>query len=150
MSDEKEPMKIDIPVEEDEQPAKATSDAAGDAADQVDVVDELRNIGRQLAETLQTAWNSAERQKFESEVREGVRSFGDEVDKAIRQIRSGGAGQKLREEAAELREQVDTGELQRRAREGMTQGLRWLGEELSKLAEQFTPKEKGPDDVDNA
>lgn len=139
MSDEKEVLKIEIPVEEDEPKAQAAPEA------QSEVVDELRSLGKQLAETFRTAWHSSERKQVQAEVREGIRSFGEEVDKVIKEVRSGKAGQKIREEATELRQQAETGELQRKARHGLEQGLRWLSDELEKLTDQFTAEEKEPD-----
>ncbi|MCI0395654.1 MAG: hypothetical protein L0332_27130 [Chloroflexi bacterium] len=128
----------EIPVEEE--PTEASKANKGES----EVAAELRNLGRQFAETLRTAWNSQERQKFESEVREGVKSFADEVDKVIRELRESPAAQKAKEEATTLKTKVEAAEVGQKARTGLVQGLNWLSEELGKLANQFTPPEKEP------
>lgn len=125
----------EIPVEE-------AQPAAAKAAAQPDLAGEFREFGRQIADTLRTAWSSEERQKVEAELREGVQSFAAEFDKMIRELREGTAGQKIKEEAAELKTQVESGEFGRKARTTIVQGLRWLSDELSKVADQFTTGHK--------
>jgi hypothetical protein len=128
----KERLKIEIPVEEEP--------VAGKGAEP-DLSDELRKVGRQFAETLKAAWTSEERVKLEHEVREGVKSFADEVEKVIHEVRKSGAAQKMKEEAADIKTRAESGELAQKARVNFAQGLRWLSEELTKLANQFTPAE---------
>lgn len=131
----KERLRVEIPVEEEAAKAEAQTR---------DVVEELKGLGKQFAETVQAAWNSEERQKVEAEIRQGMKSFVDEVDKAIRQVKESDVTTKVKEEAVEVKTKVESGELGRKAREGLVQGLQWLSEELGKLAEQFTPREKQP------
>lgn len=133
----KERLKVEIPVEEDAAAAKAD-------VQHEDIVDELKGLGRQFAETLRTAWNSEERQRVESEIRDGVKSFVDEVDKVIREARESDVASKVRTEATEVKTRVETAELGRKARDTFIQGLHWLSEELGKLADQFAPAEKAP------
>ena len=64
-----------------------------------DVVGELRNLGRQFGETMRTAWNSEERREFEREIREGVQTFAQEVDKAFKDVAASEPAQKAKSEA---------------------------------------------------
>lgn len=128
-------LKVEIPVEEEAAKAEAQSR---------DVVEELKGLGKQFAETLQTAWNSEERHKVEGDIREGMKSFVNEVDKVIRQVKESEVTHKVKVEAEEVKTKVETSDLGRKAREGFVQGLQWLSEELGKLADQFTPQEKEP------
>ena len=113
----------------------------GVKAESSTIVDQLQDLGIQVADTLRSAWESEERQKVEEEVREGVKSFANEIDKAIHDIRDGQTGQRIKEEATNIKSKVETGELVDKAKTGVVQGLRWLSDELGKLAEQFTLKE---------
>jgi hypothetical protein len=131
----KERLKVDIPVEEE--PIKAETG-------QRDISNELKELGRQFADTVQTAWHSEEKQRIENEVRQGVKSFVDEVDKAIREAKESQAAAKVKEEATEVKSKIESGEFGQKTREGLVQGLQWLSEELGKLAEQFTVAEKSP------
>ena len=127
----KERLKIEV---EEEAPAQA--DSSGNIAE------EFKNMGRQLGETLQSMWNSEERQRLESQVREGVDSFVNEVDKVIREAREGKVAERVSTEASKVGEKVDASDIGRKARGGIVQGLHWLSEELGKLADQFTPTEE--------
>jgi hypothetical protein len=126
----KERLKIEIPVEEEASKVDVQTS---------NVSAELKDLGRQFAETLRTAWNSEERQRIETEVREGVRSFANEVDKAIREARDSQAAVRIKEEAGQVATKVESSDVGRKARTGIVQGLQWLSEELGKLADQFTP-----------
>ncbi len=134
---------IEIPVEEDD-----ISDLkAGEKTSDPDVSEELKHLGRQFAETFQSMWNSEERMRVESEIREGLHSFVDEVDKVIRQARSSETSEKISNEASHMKQRAESSDLGVKAREGIVQGLHWLSTEFGKLADQFTPVEKSPEDV---
>jgi hypothetical protein len=141
---EEERLKVEIPVEEYDAPG---ADKEGVNGDQV--VNQLRDLGRQMGETLRTAWESEERKKVEGEVREGVNMFASELDKIIREVREGEAGQKMRSEASDIRQQVQSNDFGRKVSSGLSQALGWLGSELDKLSHQVAPdgKEKAPEDV---
>lgn len=131
-----ERLKVEVPVEEEVMKV----DASGTGP--VDVTAELRKLGRQMAETLQTAWNSEERQRFEKEVREGMHSFANEIDKAIQEVRTNETTAKVKTEASNVAEKVQTSEAGQKARVGFAKSLQWLSEELGTLATKFTPPEK--------
>jgi hypothetical protein len=131
-----ERLKIEVPVEEEVMRVEASETGP------VDVTAELRKLGRQLAETLETAWNSDERQRFEKEVREGMRSFANEIDKAIQEVRANETTAKVKSEAAQVADKVQTSEAGQKARVGFAKSLQWLSEELGNLATKFTPPEK--------
>jgi len=136
-----ERLKVEVPVEEDVMKVDA-SDTKG-----IDVTAELRNLGRQMVDTLQTAWNSDERQRFEKEVREGMHSFANEIDKAIQEVRESEATDKMRNEASQVATKVQSSEAGQKAREGLAKSLQWLSEELGTLSAKFTPPEKPAPDV---
>lgn len=141
IEDLKAQERIEIPVEDEETYQEKETPKAG-----ADVSDALRDLGRQFAETIQAAWNSQERKEFEVEVREGVRRFGDEVNKVFTEAKESPAAKKVKEEASEVRTKVETGEVTRKARSGLAEGLHWLSQELARLSEQFSPMEKQPDE----
>lgn len=143
MSEEIKITKEDVANEEI--PATDSAPAGENAKPGVDLAAEFREFGRQIADTFRTAWDSAERQKLEAELREGAQSFAAEFDKVIRELREGSTGQKIKEEASELKAQMESGEFRRKARASVVQGLRWLSEELGKVADQFNPAAKEPE-----
>jgi hypothetical protein len=54
----------------------------------------------------------------------------------------------MKDEAGEMANKVEGSDLGRRALEGIAMGLSWVSVEMGKLAEQFTPAEKAPEDVE--
>jgi hypothetical protein len=135
--------RIEIPVEEDDiEGLKAEEKSNGP-----DVMDEFKNLGRQFAETIESFWNSEERVRVETELREGVHSFVDEVDKVIREAKGNETVDKMKGDAAEAKANFENSDLGGKTRDGIVQGLTWISEEFGKLAEQFAPSEKAPEDV---
>ena len=135
--------RIEIPVDEDIEQLKADEKAPGP-----DLVAEFQTLGRAFAEAFESAWNSEERKRVEEEVRAGVQSFASEVDKVIREAKSSPTSKRTKDEAGEMANKVEGSDLGRRALEGIAQGLSWVSVEMGKLAEQFTPAEKAPEDVE--
>ena len=131
---EQERLKIEIPVEEET--------TSGGKQAEPDLIAEMKNLGRQFADALRTAWNSQERQKIETEVREGLDVFVSELEKGFKELRDGQAAQKAKQEVSQVKEKVEGAELGRKAKVAMADGLRWLSEEFENLASQFTPTDK--------
>lgn len=138
---QQDPIKIEIDDLEDE--------AAKPEGGSPDIAEELRSIGRQFAEAVQSAWNSEERQKLESEVREGFKSFGEELNKVFGEIKTSPAADKVRQEASK----IEAGDVAHKAKGAVASGLQWLSQELSKLSEKIDqeappadaePQEKEP------
>lgn len=163
MSDDQTPdieeikERIEIPVDEDIDQLKEEAKAETRTTD---VVEEMKNLGKQFVSAMETAWNSEERHRFEEDIRKGVNSFVGEVDKAIREAKDSPTAERVRTEAAKAKTDVETSDIGRKTREGVVQGLHWMSVELGKLADQFTPSEeetaaeeptaeKSPEDIDD-
>lgn len=140
----KERLKIEVPdepgtIKVEEEPVKPD----------LNVANELRDLGKQVADTLRTAWNSQERHRVEAEIREGVKSFADELEKMVREAKESPTAGKIKEEATQVKDKFESSDVGNKAKSSVVNGLRWLSEELGKLADQFTPTEKSPTDVEN-
>lgn len=135
---EDERLKIDIPVEEDATGGAKTAHA------HTDLMDEFKRLGRQFGDTLQSAFNSEEARRMETELRAGMKTFADEVERVFREAKDSPAASRVKEEATVVKERVETGDVGRKAQEGIVGGLRWLSDELEKLANQFTPAQQQP------
>ena len=95
---ESERIKLEIPVEEEPVQAEKKTEP--------DLIEEMKNLGRQFAEAMRSAWNSQERQKIETEVREGLDMFVSELDKAFKELRDSDAAQKAKQEVSQVREKI--------------------------------------------
>lgn len=143
MSKEQQPLKIEIPVEDETEPAAKAEKKA------VNLSHELQNLGRQFAATLEAAWNSQERQRMEQELREGLNHFADEVSKVANDVSESPAAKKVKEEASEMKEKVEMSDIGRKSRTIFAQGLARLSEELSNLSVRLTPAESDAADADD-
>lgn len=103
------------------------------STDERRLIDELRELGRQVGETLEATWNSEERKEAEREIRAGARAFAEEVERAWGRARS-----------------TRPADLGPRARRSAVDGLRWMSAELADLADRFTPAGKDDPDDDDA
>lgn len=135
-----ERMKVEVPIEEDVTKVDVPPEG-------VNINEELGRLGQQFAETLKSAWNSEERQKFEKDVREGLQSFATEVDKVITNVKTNPTTEKVVNEASQAAKNVETSDVGQKTKAGLAQGLKWLSVELSTIAEKFSaPEEKAPED----
>jgi len=154
MSEEQKPSVDELKADEKEKVERIVIEEedldSNDGKQGHDVTAEFTQLGHQLGETLQSAWESDERKRIEKEVREGVQSFVAEIDKVLQDVRTSDSTAKLREDAAGAKVKVDESELGQKARDGIVEGLRWLSEGLNELAVKFTPPdepvEKSPSD----
>jgi len=131
---EKEPIKIEIEDVMDAEEEKKSS------SEKINIEEELKNLGKQFADTIKTAWNSEEFKKVEAQVRAGVKNFSEEVSNAFSDAKDSKAGQKV----GETVNKVDASEAAQSMKKGLAQGLRWLSQELGKLSDSMTVSEKQP------
>jgi hypothetical protein len=92
------------------------------AGERPEVIAELKRLGRQLGETLDAAWGSAERKRAEEDLKAGARAFAEEFERTLGRARG-----------------ARPGDVTSKARSGMVDGLRWMSSELEGLADRFTP-----------
>lgn len=131
---QEERLKIDIPVDE----------PAGDAkSETIDVTEEFKRLGRQFGAALESLFNSEEAKRVENDFRDGVKSFASEVEKAVREATSSPAAERLRTDAGDLKNRVETGDVGRKAQATLVEGLRWLSAELERAADSFSKSAPG-------
>jgi hypothetical protein len=97
-----------------------------------DIVEELKRLGKQMGETLDAAWRSAERKRAQEELRSGARAF---VDECVRALNRAGAARPA--------------DVTSKARRSAVEALRWMSAELESLAERFTPADTDADAADS-
>jgi hypothetical protein len=110
----------------------------------VDISAEFAELGKKLRTTVETAWQSQERQKVQKEIQDGLVKLRDELDKSIKNLRDSEPGQKVETEVKKVSEDIQSGKVVDDVRIGIISGLRGLGAALDKLADSFTPAEEAP------
>ena len=118
-----------------------TQSQQGDASEDVssqqnkpsgDLAAELQELGRNLKDILQTAWESQERKKLQSEIESGLTQLGDSLNQAVGEFKESPAGQRMKAGAENLGTKIKTGEVENEIREDLLSVLRTVNSELQK------------------
>lgn len=135
MSEDKEYLKIEIPVEEDpplvpEQPGPTALSTGVDA------------VKDQAASAAKQVWDSDLRKKATGGLKKGATAVAAKGQQVVQDHMVKAAEEKARQQTEALKTKIRETDWQAEAKQGTAKGLRWLSEQLSKLAERFTPKEE--------
>jgi hypothetical protein len=101
---------------------------------QGDVSDEWQNLGQNLKDIFQGAWESDERLKLQESIEAGLEDFASSVNKAVEEFKESPTGQQLKSDVADFQEKVKSGEVEGRAREELAVVLRSINAELEKVS----------------
>ena len=111
------------------------------------IADELRDLGDNLKNMLQTAWESEEAQKIKDEISSGLEEINKAANEAVEDISSGKTGQRIRDEAAAVRERVKTGEMKDQLRSDILKVLKVINSEIEDTLNSWKgPEEETSDD----
>jgi len=103
------------------------------------ISDQLNELGRNLRQALQTAWESEERKKVQKEIEDGLANLGASLSEAARDFSSSPAGQSLKEDVEDIKERWRNGEVSEKARSEVLEALRKVNLELQKATKKNTP-----------
>lgn len=106
-----------------------------------DIVAEFAALGRNFAEAIKTAWNSEERYRLQSELKDGLNKFAEEVNEAMSSLRKTEASQKVGEGVQQAASEVKSGRVADEVRKGTVTVLREISSALDNMANSFTPRE---------
>ncbi len=121
--------------------AKETKSAKED-----DVTAQFQELGQRLVSTARTAWQSEQRQEFQQEVTDGLRSVRDQLTEAIDSVRSSSRTQEMKstvkEKVYKVGETTRTNDLLDELRSGLASGLRELNQQLERLTERLEHRDE--------
>ncbi|MFZ0534376.1 MAG: hypothetical protein WAM09_14460 [Anaerolineales bacterium] len=109
--------------------------------------EQLNELGKNLREALQSAWESEERRKLQQEIEEGLANLGASLSEAAKDFSNSPTGQSLKEDVKDLNERWRTGEVKSKVRSEITETLRKVNDELQKATRKNPPP---PSDKPNA
>jgi len=101
--------------------------------------DQLNELGKNLREALQTAWESEERRKLQLEIEEGLASLGASLSQAAKDFSSSQTGQTIKEDVKDLHERWRTGEVGSKVHSEVVDALRKVNDELQKTTRKTPP-----------
>ena len=110
-----------------------------------DLGDELRNLGKNLSDFLRVAWASEERKHFQKDVESSLSELGATINKAANDFSTSDTGQRLKSDFHDIRHQVETGEMQSKARKELLEALKRANAELTKAANKWGPTSSDED-----
>ena len=115
-------------------PAEEANESAG-APDRGEILNELREMGRNLNSLLQSAWGSEERKKLQQEIENGL----SEMRSGLKSAASGPTGQAIKADLEGLHQRLRTGEVEERLRTELVSALRTANESIKKAADRKSP-----------
>jgi signal recognition particle GTPase len=101
--------------------------------------DQLNELGKNLRDALQTAWESEERRKLQQEIEEGLASLGASLSQAAKDFSSSQTGQTLKEDVKDLHDRWRTGEVGSKVHSEVIDTLRKVNDELQKATRKPSP-----------
>jgi len=109
-----------------------------------DIGEQLNELGKNLRETLRTAWESDDRRKLQQEIETGLTNLRDSLNQAAKDFSNSQAGQNLKEDVKDLHDRWQTGEVGSKVRSEVAEALRTVNKELQKTYEksQTPPTDK--------
>jgi hypothetical protein len=104
-----------------------------------DIGEQLNELGKNLRETLRTAWESDDRRKLQQEIEFGLTNLRDSLNQAASDFTNSQAGQNLKEDVKDLHERWQTGEVGSKVRSEIADALRTVNKELQKTYQKSQP-----------
>jgi hypothetical protein len=112
-----------------------------------DLAEEFRNLGNNLREILQSAWDSEERKKLQQEIEVGLADLGKSLNNTVEELKVSPAGQRLKTEVEDLHQRVRSGKIENDLRENLLSVLRKVNRELEKASTRKTETTSGTEET---
>jgi len=103
------------------------------------ISEQLNELGKNLREALQSAWESEERRKLQKEIEDGLANLGASLSQAAKDFSNSPTGESLKEDMKDLQERWRTGEVRSKAHSEIVEALRKVNTELQKATKKNPP-----------
>jgi hypothetical protein len=101
--------------------------------------EQLNELGRNLRQVLQSAWESEERQKMQQEIEVGLANLGESLSEAAKDFSNSPAGKSLKADVKDIQERWQSGEMQSKVHNDIMDALRKVNTELQKATKENPP-----------
>jgi len=99
--------------------------------------EEFRNLGRNLIETIRSAWESQERKNLQQELETGLTELASTLKQEVDKFQETPTGQEIKTELQDLQQRIRSGETEEIARREILNALRTINTELEKAASRW-------------
>ena len=107
-----------------------------------DLNEEFHNLGQNIKDALNTAWNSDERKKVQTNIQDGLNDLGNAINNLINDIQTSDVAKKVGKEVDQVGECLRSGEVKEKTREGVLSALKKMNAELEKAADKFSSSDE--------
>ena len=116
-----------------------------DPRERGDIIDQLRELGRNLEEIIRKAWESDQGHEIREQFRTGLRELNAQVDRTVESIKEDEAARDLGTRVKDNLESAVGDEFADNLRQGVSQALKTLNEQINRLVESIpdVPTSKG-------
>ena len=105
--------------------------------------EEFRNLGKNIAEAMRTAWDNPERKRLQQEIQEGLSEFGSTLKNEVEQIAESPTAQQFKADVQDVGDRIRSGEVQNKVRHELIAAIQSLNNELQKVIQQWsTPRDE--------
>jgi ElaB/YqjD/DUF883 family membrane-anchored ribosome-binding protein len=103
-----------------------------------DLKGEFQNLADNLKQVLQTAWESDERKKLQTEIEAGLTQVASAMNEAFDSFKKSDVGEQFMDDIEDFGERVRSGEVEAKVRTDVTEALQKLNSELEKVVKPKT------------
>lgn len=122
--------------------APAGQEAGKDSVQQL--MGELSNLVNRFGEVLQAAWQSDDRKRVESELRSGLNSLAESVDKAVQDIKASDETKDLQHKVGDLGEKVGKSSIVQDIAGIFASAAKSVSEQMAKVAKDIEERAAKP------
>jgi hypothetical protein len=112
---------------------------------QPDLASQFKELGENLKNMFQSAWESEEANQFKNELKNGFNELGNAATEAVENFNASEAGENLKAEADEFVSRVESGEVEAKARDEISKALKIINTELEKAIDSFAKPHSDPE-----
>ena len=106
-------------------------------SDEEKLTEEFRNLGKNIFEMIQAAWDHPERKNMQQEIESGLRELGNSLRREAKDFSSSPAGEQFKADIEDLGERFRTGEAQVKLREELLSALQTANLEMQKAIQRL-------------
>jgi signal recognition particle GTPase len=111
---------------------------------------EFRQLGRNLLKVMQNTWESAERQKIQREIEEGLSEFANTMKEEAKKFEESQTGQQIKSEFTDIKDRLHNGDVQETVRVEILKALRAVNLEIDKATQAWKAKNSTDDKSDSS
>ena len=100
------------------------------SSSQENLSDEFKNLGKNLVDSMRSAWESPGLKELQGEIENGLSEFGSTVKNEFESIKESPTAQQFKSDVEDLQDRYKTGEVETKVRGDLISALHSINDEL--------------------